>query len=92
VSTLTCKATRVVIEADPAAPAGSVTVGSASQKCAKGNAIAIESSRFLTLRGLMITDAGDQSIVLAEGARKKNGAIYIERNRISGNSTNKGNS
>ncbi len=62
-------------------------LGSASQKCGKGDAIRIESSQFITLRGLTITNAGGQAIVMAAGSRKKSDAIHLERNRIFGNGT-----
>jgi hypothetical protein len=81
------EAGRIVIEADPDAAPGSVILGSASQKCTKGDAIQIESSKFITLRGLTITDTGGQAIQLFGGRRKQNTAIQIERNRIYGNGT-----
>lgn len=65
------EADRIVIEADPSAPFGSVMLGSASQKCTKGDAIAIESSKFITIRGLTITDAGGQSIVWPMEPRRR---------------------
>jgi RHS repeat-associated protein len=79
----------LVIEADPEAPAGSVMLGSASQKCRKGDAIQIESSQSITLRGLTITDAGGQSIQLFGGKKKHNEDIRIERNRMYSNGTSK---
>lgn len=83
------EADRIVIEADPTVSVGSVVLGSASQKCNKGDAIQIESSRFITLRGLTITDAGGQAVVMAGGNKKKNTAIHLERNRIFSNGRNK---
>jgi len=44
------EADRIVIEADPDAPTGSVILGTTSQKCKKGDALQIESSKFLTIR------------------------------------------
>ncbi|MBI3248379.1 MAG: right-handed parallel beta-helix repeat-containing protein [Deltaproteobacteria bacterium] len=82
------EAERIVIEADPAALAGSVKLGGASDKCGKGDAISIEASQFITIRGLTVTDAGGQAIVLA-GGKKKNNGIRIERNRIVGNGSTK---
>jgi hypothetical protein len=64
------EADRIIIEADPEAALGSVILGSASQKCAKGDAIQVESSKFIILRGLMITDTGAQSIQLFGGKKK----------------------
>lgn len=82
------EADRISIEADPTAPLGSVKLGGASDKCGKGDVFQLESSQFLTIRGLTITDAGGQAIVLASG-EKKNTGIRIERNRIFGNGTTK---
>jgi hypothetical protein len=65
------EADRIVIEADPTVSVGSVVLGGASQKCNKGNAIQIESSKFITLRGLTITHAGGQAVVMAGGNKKK---------------------
>src|SRR5262245_18475139 len=60
---------RIVIEADPAAPLGSVKLGGASDKCGQGGVFQIEFSQFITIRGLTITDAGGQSISLASGKK-----------------------
>jgi Right handed beta helix region/Putative metal-binding motif len=82
------EADRIVIEADPTAPTGSVVMGKASQKCGKGDAIHIEQSQFITIRGLAITEAGGQAIEL-RGGKKQNAAIHLERNRLFGNGTSK---
>ena len=75
---------RILIAADPAAPVGSVVLRGTKQNGAPGDAIVLEASKFITLRGLTITNAG-RAIVLAGGNKKQNDAIHIERNRIFGN-------
>jgi parallel beta-helix repeat protein len=75
---------RIVIQADPEAPVGSVILRGAVTRCADGHAIQIKRSRFVTIRGLVITGAGAQAIALV-GADDPNQAIHIERNRIVGN-------
>jgi len=75
---------RIVIEADPGAPPGSVVVRGAVQQCAQGHAIRLGQSRFITIRGLTISGAGGAGIVLA-GGTDQNVAVRIERNRIAGN-------
>jgi len=81
------EADRIVIEADPEAPAGSVVLDGAKDHCTYGQAIAFSRSRFVTLRGLVITGAGGQAIWLKGGANA-NDSIHIERNRIFGNGSN----
>jgi hypothetical protein len=76
--------TRIAIQADPAAPVGSVVLHGAANQCAQGHAVRIERSRFVTVRGLTITGAGGAAIALAGGG-DRNLAVRIERNRIVGN-------
>ncbi|MGH7368699.1 MAG: Ig-like domain-containing protein [Candidatus Rokuibacteriota bacterium] len=75
---------RIVIEADPTAPAGGVVVHGAVGGCSHGPAIRIQQSRFITIRGLTVTGAGGAAIELA-GSGGRNLAVHIERNRIVGN-------
>lgn len=75
---------RIVIEADPGAPVGSVVVNGATKKCAE--AVLIQNSRFITVRGLTITGAKGAGLVV-EGGDEQNHAIHLERNRIVGNGT-----
>ena len=77
-------ASRIVIQADPSAPVGSVVVHGSVNQCAQGHAIRIQQSRFVTIRGLTITGAGGAAIALAGGGDRNLG-IHIERNRIVGN-------
>src|SRR3990172_11149827 len=72
---------RIIIEADPAAPVGSVLLTGAVTQCTNGHAIRLQQSKFITLRGLTITGAGGQAISLL-GGNNQNQAIHIERNRI----------
>jgi hypothetical protein len=78
------EATRIVIEADPDAPMGSVVLRGAAGHCSLGHAIQIQQSRFVTVRGLTITGAGGQAIALAGGGSQSH-SIHLERNRIFGN-------
>ncbi len=75
---------RIVVQADPAAPVGSVVLHGAVQQCASGHAIRLQQSRFITIRGLTITGAGGAGIALLGGSNQ-NAAVRIERNRIVGN-------
>jgi hypothetical protein len=77
-------ASRIVIQADPAAPVGGVVLHGSVNQCAQGHAIRIERSRFVTIRGLTITGAGGAAIALAGGVDRNLG-IHVERNRIVGN-------
>ena len=77
-------ATRIVIQADPAAAVGSVVLRGAVNQCAAGHAVLIRQSRFVTVRGLTITGSGGAAIALAGGG-DRNLAVHIERNRIVGN-------
>ncbi len=78
------EASRIVIQADPTVPAGSVVLHGAVAQCAQGHAIRLQQSRFVTIRGLTITGAGGAGIALLGGS-SSNVAIRIERNRIVGN-------
>ena len=73
---------RIVIEADPLSPPGSVVVAGASHQCADDAAIQLKRSKFITIRGLIITGAGGPAISLVGGGINKNQAIHIERNRV----------
>ena len=77
-------ATRIVLQAAPSAPVGSVVLHGAVGQCANGHAIQIRQSRFITIRGLSITGAGGAAITLAGGG-DRNLAVHLERNRIVGN-------
>jgi hypothetical protein len=78
------EADRIVIQADPAAPAGSVVLAPSSRHCGDSHAVRVQRSRFVTLRGLTITEAGGPAVVL-HGGGHGNVAVHIERNRIHGN-------
>ena len=78
------EASRILIQADPDAPVGSVVLHGAVAQCAQGHAIRIQQSRFVTIRGLTITGAGGAGIALLGGG-SQNVSIRIERNRIAGN-------
>ncbi|MGH7827992.1 MAG: PKD domain-containing protein, partial [Candidatus Binatia bacterium] len=79
------EASRIIIEADPALPAGSVVLRPPPASCLlNGHGVRIRHSRFVTLRGLTITEAVGAGIVLL-GGRQQNRAIHIERSRIVGN-------
>ena len=78
---------RIVIEADPSASAGTVIIDGARDLCSSGYAFRSQKSKFITLRGLTITDAGGQAISLM-GGNNDNEAIHIERCRIFGNGSN----
>ena len=75
------EADRIVIEADPEADAGTVVIGGGSRRCARGRAVEIDASRFVTFRGFVLRDAGGQGIVL-RGRGRSNEAIHLEQNRI----------
>jgi len=78
------EASRIVIQADPAGPPGSVVLHGAVAQCAQGHAIRLQQSRFVTIRGLTITGAGGAGIALLGGSGQ-NAAIRLERNRVVGN-------
>ena len=77
------EASRIVIQADPTAPAGSVVLHGSVQQCAQGQAVRVQQSRFITIRGLTITGAGGAGIALGGGGQ--NLAVRVERNRIVAN-------
>src|SRR3990172_3846332 len=52
------EASRIVIQADPAAAVGSVVLQGAVTQCTNGFAIRFQQSKFITIRGLTITGAG----------------------------------
>ena len=83
-ASVTNPASRILIQADPSAPAGSVVLHGAVSQCANGHAILIRQSRFVTIRGLTVTGAGGAAIALAGGG-DRNVAVHIERNQIAGN-------
>ncbi|MBI3000673.1 MAG: PKD domain-containing protein [Deltaproteobacteria bacterium] len=72
---------RIIIEADPLSPPGSVVITGASQVCTNGYAFRLQQSKFITMRGLTITGTGGQAISLM-GGNNQNQAIHIEQNRI----------
>ena len=78
------EASRILIQADPGAPVGSVVLHGAVVQCMQGHAIRIQQSRFVTIRGLTITGAGGAGIALLGGSNQ-NVSIRLERNRIAGN-------
>ncbi len=83
-ATARSESSRIVIQADPSAPVGSVVLHGVVHQCASGHAIRLQQSRFITIRGLTITGAGGAGIALLGGSNQ-NAAIRIERNRIVGN-------
>lgn len=78
------EASRIIIEADTAAPLGSVVLHGAVTHCKHGYAVRVGRSKFITLRGFTITGAGGPAVVL-RGSHHQNEAIHLERLRISGN-------
>jgi hypothetical protein len=75
------EADRIIIEADPAEAPGSVVLRGTSTVCTNGYAIRLQQSKFVTIRGLTITEAGGLAISLL-GGNNENYAIHLERNRI----------
>jgi len=73
---------RILIEADPAAAAGSVVITGASAQCSDGFAVRFQESKFVTLRGVAIASAGDPVTALLGG--DQNEANHIERIRLVG--------
>ena len=78
------EAARIVIQADPNAPVGSVVLRGAIATCTSGHAIRFQQSKFVTVRGVTITGAGGPAISLM-GGNKQNQVIVLERLRIFGN-------
>src|SRR5262245_18640218 len=62
------EASRIVLEADPAAPVGSVVLNSPGSTCSSPESIRIARSRYVSVRGLSITGPGSQALVLAGAA------------------------
>jgi hypothetical protein len=60
---------RIVVEADPAAPVGSVILRGHRERCEGGYAVDFDRSQYVTLRGLTISGAGIRGIVLRGAAR-----------------------
>jgi len=77
-------ATRIVIQADPAASVGSVVLSGSVRQCPQGHVVRVQQSRFITIRGFTITGGGGPAIVLGGGSNQ-NAAVHVERNRIVGN-------
>ena len=77
---------RIVIEADPASPAGSVVLRGSRGRCEGGYAVDFDRSRYVTLRGLTIAGAGQRGVGLRGGSRENVG-IHLERNRVLRGST-----
>jgi hypothetical protein len=75
------EADRIVIEADPESPAGSVVLRGRDERCEAGFAVLFERSKLVTVRGLAIAGAGARGILLRGGSRQ-NESIHLERNRI----------
>jgi hypothetical protein len=78
------EASRIVIEADPTAPVGTVVLHGTVRQCTQGHAIRVQQSRFITIRGFTITGAGGAGIALMGGS-SQTAAVHIERNRIVAN-------
>ena len=82
---------RIVIEADPAAPLGSVVLAGADSNCNTGYALRFEQSKYITVRGLTIIGAGSDGVALLGGV-DGNQAIHLERLRIFANGFGSGSS
>jgi hypothetical protein len=78
------EADRIVLEADPTPPGEDVVLHGAVSQCTLGHAIRLLQSHFLTIRGLVITNAGGQAISLLGGINA-NSHIHLEGNRLVGN-------
>ena len=74
---------RITIESDPLLPDSVVVTGS-NAGCNGGYAIRLKRSKFITIRGLTITETGGTAVEILGGS-SQNAAIHIERNRIFGN-------
>jgi len=80
------EADRIVIESDPTLQQEQVVLnGPGGSSCTNNFAVRMRRSNFVTLRGLTITGAGAQAIILM-GGNNSNQGIHIELNRIFGNS------
>ena len=80
-SSAAIEADRIIIEADPFAPVGSVVLVGAVSSCSDGHALRVQQSNFVTVRGMTITGARGAAVLLLGGAGENN-AVHIERNRI----------
>jgi RHS repeat-associated protein len=80
------ESSRILIEAAPGLPPGSVLLKPPAAVCLNGHAVLIRRSKFVTIRGLTITGAVGAGVVLLGGSQQ-NQAIHIERSRIVGNSS-----
>jgi hypothetical protein len=79
------EADRITIEADPSFLPESVVIrGTGKPQCPDSFAIRIRRSNLITVRGLIITEAGAEAIFMMGGTNESRG-IHIERNRIFGN-------
>jgi RHS repeat-associated protein len=78
---------RIIIEADPATQPGQVVLTGVPGACTGNHAIRLQQSKFITIRGLTITNTGGQAISLM-GGNNQNQDIHIELNRIFGNGSN----
>src|SRR4030095_3922129 len=76
------EAGRIVVQADPAARAGSVVLHGPVQQCVQGHAMRVQQSRFITIRGLTITGAGGAGLAL--GGRGPNLAGRLRAQRLRG--------
>lgn len=76
------EADRIVIEADPSFPVGSVVVGPPGDGCPIGRALQIDRSNFVTVRGLVFRNAGRRGIVLRGRRPRANRGIHLLQNRI----------
>jgi hypothetical protein len=63
----TSETDRLILEADPSAAVGSVVLQGSKKQCTQGQAILIQQSNFITIRGLTITGAGGAAIHLLGG-------------------------
>ena len=77
---------RITIEADPESPVGSVVLRGHKDRCEGGYGVDFDRSRYVTLRGLVISGAGLRGVVLRGGARQNKG-IRLERNKLYRGST-----
>ncbi len=82
------EADRIIVESDPSVQQEQVVlIGPSGSSCTNNYAIRIRRSRFVTIRGLTITGAGGQAILMMGGSSGNQG-IHIELNRVFGNGLN----
>jgi hypothetical protein len=79
------EADRIIIQADPSAPLGSVVVTPPTTQCVNGPAFWFVTSKFITLRGLTITGGAGPAVSLLGNPSQQNQAIHLERLRIFAN-------